>query len=194
MLKYLVVVGAIVQLLGILSYIKGTIRGETKPNRVTWLIWSIAPMIATVAAIASGITWAVLPVFMSGFGPFLVFLASFVNKKAYWKLETFDYLCGLFSILALVLWAISKEPVVAIVFAILSDFSAAIPTLIKSIKHPETESAAPYSTGMVNSLTSFFAIKLWTVSAYAFPVYLVLVNFALLLSVYWQRIRLKTKQ
>jgi hypothetical protein len=183
-LPYLVFVGAFVQLLGIYSYIKGTLLGITKPNKVTWLLWSVAPIIATFAAISDGVHWSVLPVFMSGFGPLLVFIASFVNKKSYWKLEKFDYLCGLCSVLALVLWGITKQPTIAIIFAIASDAFAAVPTLIKSWKYPETESTGPYTTGVFNSLTSFAAIKIWNFSALAFPIYLVFINFSLFLAVY----------
>ena len=113
-LPYLVFLGAAVQLVGVFLYIKETLVGDTKPNRITWLMWAVAPLIATAAAIADGVTWAVLPVFMAGFGPLLVFVASFVNRNSYWKLETFDYLCGICSILALVFWGITQNPVVAI--------------------------------------------------------------------------------
>lgn len=184
MLEYLVFVGAAVQLAGIYPYIKETVRGDTKPNRVSWLMWSIAPLIATAAAFVNGVGWAVLPVFMSGFGPLLVFIASFVSSKSYWKLERFDFLCGLFSLVALILWGITKEPNIAIVFAILSDGFAAIPTLVKSWKYPETENPMPFTTGVFNSLTSFAAIKIWIFSAYAFPIYLVLINTSIALAIY----------
>jgi hypothetical protein len=69
----------------------------------------------------------------------LIFLASFTNKKAYRKLEKIDYICGIFSALALVLWRVTKEPAVATIFAILSDGFAAIPTLRKGWRYPETE-------------------------------------------------------
>lgn len=187
-LQYLVILGAIVQLAGVISYIKETLKGNTKPNKVTWLLWTVAPLIATFAALSDGVRWSVLPVFMSGFGPLLVLLASFVNKKSYWKLEKFDYLCGLCSILALVLWEITKEPVIAIIFAIASDAFAAIPTLMKSWKYPETETADVYTTGLFNSLTSFAAIKMWSFAAIAFPVYLVMINSSLILAIYRKRI------
>lgn len=183
-LQYLVFVGAAVQLVGIFSYIKETLRGSTKPNKVTWLMWSVAPIIATFAAISGGVGLAVLPVFMAGFGPLLVFIASFVNKNSYWKLETFDYLCGFCSVLALVFWGITKEPVIAIIFAIASDGFAAIPTLVKAWKYPETESAGPYTTGLFSALTSFSAIKTWNFSSLAFPVYLVVISALLIISVY----------
>lgn len=187
MLKYLVLVGAAIQLVGIYAYIKDTLYGNTKPNRVTWLMWSVAPLIATFAALSSGVRLAVLPVFMSGFGPLLVFGASFTNRNAYWKLEKFDYFCGVASLLALILWGITREPIVAILFAILSDGFAAIPTLIKSWNYPDTEIVDPYTTGLFNASTSFFAIVVWKPASYMFPVYLILINSLLISAVYGRR-------
>ena len=125
-------------------YVKETIKGNTKPNRVTRLMRAIAPIIGTIAALYDGVHRSVLPVFMAGFGPLLVFFSSFVNKKAYRKLEKFDYICGIFSLLALILRRYTKQPVIAIFFAILSDALACIPTVIKGRKYPETESLSVY--------------------------------------------------
>lgn len=186
MFQYLVFLGAAVNLGGASYYIKKTLNGEIKPNRVSWLMWAIAPMIAAAAALSDGVTWSVLPVFMSGFLPLLVFFASFVNKNAYWKLGVFDYACGLLSTLALVLWAITKEPNVAIAFAILSDGIAAVPNLVKSWKYPETESAVSYVGGVFSALTSFAAIKMWGFSSLAFPIYLVIIDLSLIFAV-WRR-------
>lgn len=184
MLQYLVFVGVGINLVGAIPYIRETLRGTTKPNRVTWLMWSIAPLIATAAAFSDGIRLATLPVFMAGIMPLTILAASFINKEAYWKLETFDYLCGFFSLTALILWAITKEPLVAIFFAIIGDFFAAIPTLVKSWRHPETETASAYVASLLATLTSFFAITLWTFSAYAFPLYLVMINGLVILAIY----------
>ncbi len=177
MLQYLVFVGAIVLFVfGAVPYIRDTLKGKTKPNRVTWLMWSIAPLTASIAAVVDGVGWAALPVFMSGFCPVLILVSSFFNKNSYWKLEKFDYLCGLFSALALILWAITKEPVIAIIFALISDAFAATPTLIKSWKHPETETVAVYVVDIFTVSTSFTAIKIWNFSALAFPIYLIITN------------------
>jgi len=188
MLQYLVIFGACLQLFGIFSYIKGTIKGTTKPNRVTWILWAIAPMIATIAALSEGVSWAVLPTFMAGFGPLLVFIASFINKRSYWKLTKTDYTCGAFSILALILWGITKDANIAILFAILSDLTAGIPTLIKSWKEPKSESAAPFLAGLVSTSTSFFAITMWSFAEIAFPIYLVAINIVLILTIKRQSI------
>lgn len=187
MLQYLVIIGVAVQSLGIASYIKSMLKGETKPNRVSWLLWSIAPLIATAAALSDGARWSMLPVFMSGFGPLLVFIISFVNKKSYWKLEKFDYLCGFFSVLALALWGVTREPVMAIVFSIMSDGFAAVPTLVKIWKRPETESRGPYLSGLFSSLTSFAAVTTWHFSSFGFPLYLAVLNTLLVLSFFHKK-------
>ncbi len=183
MLQYLVFVGMAVQLIGISSYLKETLAGKTKPNRVTWIMWAIAPLIGTAAALSSGVRLAVIPVFMAGFGPLMVVIASFISKKSYWKLVSFDYLCGIFSIFALILWILTKDPLIAIIFSILSDGFAAIPTIIKSWKHPETETVYAYMAGTFSVLTGLFAIKNWSVSEYAFPGYLLFVNTIIIFSI-----------
>ncbi|KKR26071.1 MAG: hypothetical protein UT55_C0018G0001, partial [Candidatus Peregrinibacteria bacterium GW2011_GWE2_39_6] len=108
----------------------------------------------------------------------------------YWKLEIFDYICGAFSMLALVLWGITKDPLIAIIFALTSDGFAAIPTIIKSWKHPETESLGAYTAGLLNSLTSFFALKTFSISELAFPIYLVLLNIILITGICKGRLKM----
>lgn len=184
MLQYLVFVAAATSLLAAFAYIRSMFKGGAKPNRVSWLMWSIAPFIATAAAVSEGVGWAALPVFMSGFSPFLIFTASFVSKEARWALASFDYVCGVLSGLALVLWYVTADPNVAIVFAMGSDALASVPTLRKAWNHPETEIAWPFIVGVFNASTSFSAITAWTFSAYAFPVYLIIINLLLFIAVY----------
>jgi hypothetical protein len=182
-LQYLVFVGVFIHLLGISDYIKDTIKGKTKPNRITWLLWSIAPLIGAFASIANGFSLALIPVFSLGLAPFLVFIASFSNKNAYWELKKLDYICGLFAVLALLLWAITNNPMTAVIFAIFSDIFAGIPTLIKIWKFPQTETLTPYTTGFISSITALFAIKLWSFNETTFPIYLILIQ-ALYLAVF----------
>lgn len=191
MLQYLVLVGAALSFIACFSYIRSMFRGEARPNRISWLMWSIAPLIATAASLSSGVRWAVVPVFMSGFSPLLIFIFSFVSKKAYWKLEPFDYVCGICSALALILWAITKNTDLAIVFAILSDASAAVPTIMKSWTRPETENVYPFLTGLFSAGTAFLAISAWTLSSYAFPIYLEIINVIIIFAIYRKKILFK---
>ena len=103
-------------------------------------------------------------------------------------LKTLDYVCGFLSASALILWAITNEANIAIIFAIASDGLATFPTLIKSWKRPESESVIAYTTGLFNALTSFAAIKLWAFSELAYPVYLVIANALLIFAIMQRKI------
>jgi len=186
-LQYLVILGAAVNLYGSYFYLRDTLRGIVKPNRVSWLLWSITPFIATVAALSDGVRWAALPGFMSGFCPLLIFIGSFLNRQAYWRLEKFDYICGSLSILALIFWAITKQPLIAIIFSILSDGFAGVPTIVKGYHHPETELPLAYLASLFSALTGFLALRMFTLTEIAFPIYLVFINSALAGSVYLGR-------
>ena len=194
MLEFLVVVAAVLSILAASVYIRSMFTGNTKPNRVTWLMWAIAPLIAAAASLSSGVGWAVLPVFMAGFSPLMIFTASFFAKKAYWKLSSFDYCCGVLSGLALVMWWLTKDPNVAIVFAISSDALAAVPTIMKSWGNPETESIWPYVVGVFGAATSLVVAVVLTFSAYAFPSYLIVTNLLVLLAIYRKQLTFHLKK
>jgi hypothetical protein len=186
-MEYIVFVGLAVSLYGTWFYVRDTLRSKTKPNRVTWALWAVAPLIGTVAAVSDGVTLAVLPVFTAGFVPLLVLAASFYNKNAYWKLTKFDFACAVPSVLALVVWSLTKNPNHAIMFAVLADGLATLPTLVKIWKYPHTETVRKFESSMFCGFTAFFAIEAWEFSAVAFPVYIVLSNLALISAYYLRR-------
>jgi hypothetical protein len=174
-----VIVGAIIGALGSLHYLIDTIKGRVKPNRVTFFLWALAPLIAFSAEISKGVGIQSLMTFSVGFFPLVIFLASFLNKKSVWKLHTLDFAFGGFSLLGLLLWYITKEGNIAILFSVLADGLAAVPTIVKSFNHPETESAWPYSTAFVNAGLTLLTIKVWDFAHYAFPVYILAVTLIL---------------
>jgi hypothetical protein len=55
-------------------YLRDTLRGTTKPNRVTWLLWAVAPLLAAAVELSEGVGLRALPTFMVGFMPLLVFV------------------------------------------------------------------------------------------------------------------------
>lgn len=173
--QHFVILGALINLVGSSSYILSTLKGKTQPNRVSYFMWTLAPALAVAAQIHQHVGLVVVTTFMSGFMPLLIFLASFRDKRAVWKLNAFDLTCGALSCLGLALWAISKEANVAIVFAILADFLAAIPTLRKAYSYPESENYRGYAAGAINALIGLLVIKNWTFASYAFPAYLVVI-------------------
>ena len=171
-----VIVGAIIAAAGSLSYLVDTLKGKVKPNRVSFLLWSLAPLIAFFAEVKQGVGIQALMTFIVGFLPLNIFIASFVNKKAVWNLTGFDLMCGALSIIGLVLWFITKSGNIAIIFSILADGLAAMPTIVKSFNYPETESAWPYFASTISAILTLLTVKVWNIANIAFPLYIVLIT------------------
>jgi len=176
-----VILGALIQLWGCLVYAKDTFSGKTKPNRVTWFLWALAPIVAFAAELSKGVGLIALMTFSVGFGPLIVLIASFTNKKAYWQLHWTDYLGGVLSLLGLSLWFTYREANIAIILNIAADALAAAPTLVKSFRHPETESEEAYTVAIVNAAIALLVIDKWNVAHYGFPIYIFVINIAFVL-------------
>ncbi|MBI4262666.1 hypothetical protein HY624_04025 [Candidatus Uhrbacteria bacterium] len=185
----LVLVSALVSIAGASAYIRDTLAGRTKPNRVSWSMWALAPLIGTAAALsAHADIWATTRIFLSGFLPLLVFSASFLNKQSFWKLTTFDLLCGVCSVLALIVWGVVDSPRLAILLAALGDGFAALPTIVKAWKYPETETGLTYVASFVSVVLIIPSIPKWDIANSAFQIYLLIANTLLLIAVYRKRI------
>jgi hypothetical protein len=143
-------------------------------------MWTLAPMIAFAAEIHQGVGLRSLMTFMVGFNPLLVFVASFVNTKATWKLTKFDFACGVLSLLGLLLWLLSGQGNIAILFSIVADALAALPTIVKSYSHPESESWLVFLGGGLAAGITLLTIKAWTFANYGFPLYILLVCLVLI--------------
>ena len=182
--EYFAYLTIIFALIGVSLYIKDTFLGKTKPNRVSWISWTIAPFGGVYVSYKSGVSMPLLmATFMAGFGPLLVVIASFFNKNAYWKITKFDIGCGILSAVAIIVWVTTKNGTLSLVFAILADFFAGLPTIIKSWRHSDTETIGPYLYGNFNSIITFLIIKDFSFLNLAFPIYFLLANTIIILGI-----------
>jgi len=169
---YFAIIGAIIASLGGLYYLYETIIGKAKPNRVTWLLWGLFPMITFIAQRAQGVEGISWVSFAAGATPLLVVAASFLNKKAYWKTRPLDYVLMASALHAMAVWVVTNDPNLAILIALAADLLASLPTIIKSFRHPETESWRAYAISTVGFGISLLALHSWSFESSAFVLYL----------------------
>jgi hypothetical protein len=168
-----VFLGAGIGALGTSMYLRDTLRGTTRPNRVTWLLWAVAPLLAAAVEVNEGVGLRALPTFMIGFMPLLVFAASFHNAAAVWKVRRIDYACGVMSVVGTAVWLVTRNGALAISAAILADFLAGVPTVMKSWTHPETETVYSYVGAVISMAIVLLTIQHWTFDVAAFPIFIV---------------------
>lgn len=168
-------------LLGDLSYFIATIKGKITPHKVTWFLWAFAALIAFAAQLQQGVGIYSLMTLSVGLIPSLIFLASLFNKNAGWRITGFDLFCGFLSLIGLILWGVTQIGNLAILFSILADGLAAVPTIIKSYQAPETENYHAFLLSGIGAAITLLTIKQWNFANSAFSIYIFIVCFLLFL-------------
>ena len=165
--------------MGTLAYARDTYRGLTQPNRVSWILWTIAPLLALSSEIHSHADWQWMMTLSVGVGPFIVVCASFANHGGVWKLGPFDIACGLASVIGLVVWLVTANDTVALGAFMVADGMASLPTVRKAWLAPETETIWPYATALVSSSLTLATVTAWTSANMAFPAQILLMDLLL---------------
>ena len=188
----LVIISTLLMLWGGYSYFRDTLAGRTRPNRVSWFLWALAPLVSLGAAFsADADIWASVRVLVGGVVPAVVFLGSFVNKKSYWRLTRFDWFCGGLSLTALCFWQLTGSPLIAVLLATAANTFASIPTFIKAWNFPETETRLIFINSFLSAVLIIPAIPVWNIANSAFQIGLMLTTGAMLLAVYRKALGIK---
>lgn len=175
-----IIIAVAMRLLGGVSYLRAVIRGKAHPYPLSWLLWSITPMIIFAAEIQAGVGMQALVTLALGVSPLLVFIVSMIKNPRALKLDTLNIMCGLIAVAGIGLWYITDTPAVAIIISIIADIFSAIPTIRKAFKKPKTEHAPTYMLSAGSMIITLLTITEWTFATYAFPVYVLAINLLIL--------------
>ena len=184
----IIYIGVLLNLIGAAWYIKTIIHDGTRPNLVSWFLWMLAPFVGVFLQIKAGAGLSFLGTFMAGFCPLIVIIFTLIKRNAIWKITTFDIICGSFSFLSLILYIFTNKLGISILFAILSDGLAAIPTIKKAWEFPETEASFTYAEGIINNILALLIIRNWIFSIYSFSIYFIIVNATIVFSIYHKKV------
>jgi len=184
--SYFVMVGIAISSAGAIVYLVATLRGEARPNRVSLFLWSVVPLIAFAAQVRQGVGLAAIMTLATGVLPFLVFLATFVNRRAVWNLTVFDVSCGVLSVVGLILWQVTQVGNLAIGLSIVADAFAAIPTVVKAFRYPNTEVPWPWLATCAGVLLTILTLERFTFANAAFIIYIFVLNLLIYVLVRFQ--------
>src|SRR3989344_5081517 len=171
----LAALSGILVLCSVVPYVRDIFYGTTRPNAVTWFLWLFIQTIAIAAQLFEGASWSVVVVIVDGLTIFVVFALS-ISGYGYRSLSGFDISCGIFGVLAIILWQITGDAVIAIIFSIVADTCAALPTIRKAYKDPWSEYAIAWGFTMTAALVGIAATERYDAANILFPAYLACVN------------------
>jgi hypothetical protein len=161
------------------QYAVAVLRRRARPNIVTWFLWGLTPMIAVAAQLDDRPGAEVLVTFVIGLGPLVVSAVALCTDRSASRLTPFTLLCGGAALVGIVLWQVTDRPVLAIVFCIVADLFATLPTLRKAWADPGSEYAPSYLVSVLAALAAFGVIEHRDLTAAGFPLYLFVINAAL---------------
>jgi hypothetical protein len=169
----------LILLLGNIPYILSIRRGDTRPNRVTWGIWTTIGFILVGSYYAIGATNTLWLPISQVISQLIITCYAFKYSKGRW--QKLDRICLAGAGLSLLLWWRSGSPLVALAMNIAMDILGAIPTIKKIYYEPDSEDLLFWVMAFSASVLNLFAIESFTWSFVVFPLYLFILNITVLI-------------
>jgi hypothetical protein len=162
------VIASILAIVGNVSYVKSTLRGQTKPHPYSWFIWTIVSLTTFFGGVQKGAGVGAIPTGISELGTVIVFVISLYRLIKGRDVEqinkTIDTVFLVVALLGLVPWILTKDPTISVVTVVTIDLLAFIPTLRKTWAHPETENPLLYATNVCRHVLTLIALAAYNVA------------------------------
>lgn len=175
----------IIGVAGYAVYIRSILRGQTKPHIYTHLIWGIVTGIAFCAQLyddAGPGSWAM------GFSAFACLSqAALAVKYGEKNITRSDQAALATSLLAIVLWVATDNPLWSVILVSIIDAIAFYPTFRKSWNKPWEENLTAYNIASLKFGLSLIAITNFTFITTLYAITVIVLNSVFALMCLWRR-------
>ncbi len=168
-------------LLSFVPYIKDIFRGKTKPEKISWLIWSILGLIAFFSQFAKGASYSLVMIGAQAIGDLFIFILAIKYGLGGFLKRDIIALVGVG--VGLFLWYITKEAAIALFVVIFIDAMGAFLTVIKSYENPATETVSSWVLTGIGGLLACISVGSFNFILLAFPLYILLASVAILIAI-----------
>lgn len=169
----------LISVTGAVPYLAGVVRGRVRPQRMSWFIWTIILVLGLWSYRASGSddsTWYIVGELATTGA---IFLFSLWRGSGGWS--RLDLGCLVVAVVGIGLWQMLDESAWGVFGALMADAVAVIPTLVKSLQDPESESASAFLCSALGACFGVLAVGSWNLLILLYPTYLFLANFVVAL-------------
>lgn len=180
-----VLIACIRQIVGIFAMIKGNF----KPQRMTRFLLFLVSLLLIVTLFAQKDRNAIYVILAIGIGNLIIFLLSL--RTGVGGTSRFDLLVLLMVIITLIIWKTTNNHILGLCMAIVANFIAFWPTIIKAWHLPGTEEWVFYALYVLSSLLAILSISNFTFGKLALPVFVVFMNGTLVLIIVFRKKYLK---
>lgn len=170
-------ISAFLVLLAAPPYIIDTLKGKTKPERITWLIFSVLGIIAFISQLTLGASWSLVFSGLDTAASILVFSLSLkYGVGGYTKL---DISALVIASVGVIIAVVARQPIISLLGVIVADFSGVTLSLKKAYQDPSSETTISWLLVGTASLFGLFAAGEFKVGILLYPFYLMFANYAI---------------
>jgi len=175
------VVSSVLAFISYIVYIVAIFKGKAKPHRTTRFVLFVITALATASLFAEKNQVAIWLIGIFTFNSFIIFILSLRFGMGGW--EKTDIVCLFIALIGIGLWKFTNNASIALYASIVADFTGVIPTLIKTYRFPKTEVWTFFAIDCIAALFTLLAIKNWKPIEFAYPLYIICIDFIIVLLV-----------
>ena len=172
-------------------YARAMFKGNAIPHRTTLFVIALLATISAVALFAAHDKVAIYLAAASAIQSTFLFILSIKYGMGGW--EKTDLLCLVIALIGIVLWRTTENPLVGLYFAILADFAGMVPTILKTIKWPQTEILSLFVIDIIAAVFSLLALNSFKLAELSYPLYILHMNLVMAIIMVYPRKSEKAK-
>ncbi len=172
---YLGIIAGLISFGAIIPYIIDVLNGVARPNLASFVLWALLLAISVLAQISAGTSWSVLFIIGDFVGTSSIVILCLYGY-GYRKYGKTEWICTGLALLAIISWQITSQPLLAIIFAIIADVMAALPTVIKTYNDPSSETPTMWFLVAFAAILSIISTTVFNPVNLFFPIYLLIIN------------------
>lgn len=164
------IVAGVITLAASMRYWYAIWVGKAKPNRASYIIWTILQSVVSVTYVLNGArASAVVPVVLAlSLYPVVPLAVYTGNFERGWS--RLDKVCLALTGVGLVVWAVTGSPLLTLVWMMTIDVVGTAPTARKAWCDPLSEDRAAWSIVTVGQVLNLGAVEEWRFGLLVYPV------------------------
>ena len=164
------ITAGVFSIIAFVPYIWAIFKGKTRPSGASWWTWAFLALVTISSSWSAGAPWQVLvlPIWLL-FSQLGVAILSLRYGDNNW--DWLNRACVGAALVGIALWYVTGQPLIALFFAVIADFSAAVPNFRHTWTNPEQENRLGWTIGWFSAFFEILAISAWTLAESGWALY-----------------------
>lgn len=174
-------IAALLPIVCVVPYLRDTLRGTTRPQRVSWFVFAALSIVAAVSQLAEGATAGAWLSSGSALGFTLVAVASVKHGEGGATMQ--DRIALLIAMAGIAGSLLFRVAMLALLAVIVAELVAVSLTVRKAYRDPSSETSSAWALDGLAGVAALLAIVETSWTAVAYPLHHVAVNAAVLVAI-----------